>query len=40
MPQALIPNTYNSYFEANLIKVGFGNDGHYFATITNLSHLR
>jgi hypothetical protein len=39
MPQALKPNTCNIYFEANLTKVGFGNGGHCFATITNLSHL-
>jgi hypothetical protein len=38
--QALIPNTYNSYSEANLTKVGFGNGGHCFATFTNLSHSR
>jgi len=37
-PQALKPNTYNNYFKVNLNKVGFGNGGHYFATITNLSH--
>jgi len=37
-PQALRPNTYNNYFKVNLNKIGFGNGGHYFATITNLSH--
>jgi hypothetical protein len=26
--------------EVNLTKIGFGNGGHCFATITNLSHLR
>jgi hypothetical protein len=39
-PHALRPNTCNSYCEANLTKVGFSNGGHYFATITNLSHSR
>jgi hypothetical protein len=37
-PQALRPNTCNSCFEANLINVGFGNGGHYFARVTILSH--
>jgi hypothetical protein len=37
-PYALRLNTYNNYSEANLTKVGFGNGGHYFATITKLSH--
>jgi hypothetical protein len=40
MPQALRPNTYNNRCKANLTKVGFGNGGHCFATIINLSHLR
>jgi hypothetical protein len=39
MPHALIPNTCNNSFEANLTKVGFGNGGHYFVIITILSHL-
>jgi len=38
--QALKPKTYNSYFEVNLTKVGFGNGEHYFVIITNLSHSR
>jgi len=38
MPQALRPNTNNIYCEANLTKVGFGNAGHCFTTITSLSH--
>jgi hypothetical protein len=38
-PQVLRPNTCNSYYEVNLTKVGFGNGGHYFTTITSLSHL-
>jgi hypothetical protein len=38
MPQTLRPNTCNNYFENDLTKVGFGNGGHYFATITNLPH--
>ncbi len=37
-PHALRPNKCNSCFEANLTKVGFGNGGHYFVIITNLSH--
>ncbi len=37
-PHALKPNNCNNCFEVNLSKVGFGNDGHYFAIITNLSH--
>jgi hypothetical protein len=38
MPQASRPNTYTSYFKANLTKIDFGNGGHYFATITSRSH--
>jgi hypothetical protein len=38
LPQALKPNTCNSYFEVNLTKIGFSNGGHYSITITNLSH--
>ncbi len=38
-PQALRPNTCNNCFKANLTKVGFGNGGHCFITITSLSHL-
>jgi hypothetical protein len=37
-PQALRPNTCYSCSEVNLTKVGFGNVGHYFATVTSLSH--
>jgi len=37
-PQALRLNTCNSCFEVNLIKIGFGNGGHYFVTIMSLSH--
>jgi hypothetical protein len=37
-PQALRPNTFNNYFEANLTKVGFDNGGHCFAIIISLSH--
>jgi hypothetical protein len=33
-PQALRPNTFNNYFEANLTKAGFGNGGYCFATAT------
>jgi hypothetical protein len=36
--QALRLNTCNSCSEANLTKASFGNGGHYYATITNLSH--
>jgi hypothetical protein len=28
MPHGLRPNTYNSCFEVNLTKVGFGDGGH------------
>ncbi len=38
-PQALKSNICNSWFEVNLTKVGFGNGGHCFVTITSLSHL-
>jgi hypothetical protein len=38
MPHALRPNTCNNYSEINLTKVSFGNGGHCFTTITNLSH--
>jgi hypothetical protein len=37
-PMHLRPNTYNNYFEANLTNIGFGNGGHYYATIINSSH--
>ncbi len=37
-PQALKPNTCNGCSEANLTNVGFGNGGHCFARVTNLSH--
>jgi hypothetical protein len=37
-PQALKPNTFNSYFEANLTNASFGNGGHSFAKVTSLSH--
>ncbi len=39
-PQALRPKNYDSYFEVNLTKIGFGNGGHCFVTITSLSHSR
>jgi len=38
-PWALKPNTCKSCFEINLTKVSFSSGGHYFAIITNLSHL-
>ncbi len=38
MPYALKPNTCNSCFQVNLTKVGFGNGGHCFAIVINLSH--
>jgi hypothetical protein len=37
-PHALRANTCNSYSEANLTKAGFGNGGHCFTTVINLSH--
>jgi hypothetical protein len=40
MPKALKPKICNSCSEVNLTKASFGNGGHYFATITNLSHPR
>jgi len=40
MPQALRPNTFNNYSEANLTKANFGNGGHYFAIVTRWFHSR
>jgi hypothetical protein len=37
--EALRPNTCNNCFKVNLTKVGFGNRGHCFTTITSLSYL-
>ncbi len=37
-PQAIRPNTFNNYSEANLTKAGFGNGGHCFETITGFTH--
>jgi hypothetical protein len=39
-PQALKPNTHNSYYEINWTKVSFGNRGHNCATIISSSHSR
>jgi hypothetical protein len=38
--QALRPNICNSCSKVNLIKASFGNGGHYFPTVTSLSHSR
>jgi len=37
-PHAIKPNMYNSCYEINLTKTGFGNGGHCFAIVTNLSY--
>jgi len=39
-PQAISPNTFKSYSEANFTKPSFGNGGHCFATATRFSHSR
>jgi hypothetical protein len=40
MPQALRPNTFNNYFEANLTKGGFGSGGHCFTRAIRWFHSR